>query len=382
MNEENQPSIANGNQAQPKHQIDDNPSWQIPSPQVPNGANPAEAYARQQLNQAYHQSPPPAQPAYNPYRPTESAYHVPPDSDEQIQTPATQSELPQTLNQHQVAPTAYVQQTDLLPNQQAVHGSVETEPRSVEEIKKQLLGTVRNNSRPTRTGRFKPILTALTVGIAFMFISYNEVAIAQIRQYISPGSSLSTPVILDPNTEVNISDEPRIIIPKINVDVPVVYDEKSYSEERIQAALERGVVHYGETALPGQIGNNVIVGHSSNNFFNSGKYKFAFVLLDRLETGDTFILHYKGTRYIYKVFNKEIITPDNFKLIQPTDTPVTTLITCTPPGTAWRRLVVQAEQISPSIEEAKQSDTKLPTDFDTPVPGASPSFWSRLTDIF
>lgn len=260
----------------------------------------------------------------------------------------------------------------------AVHGGVEELPRSVAEIKQQLLSNVRQGSRDKTPSRWKPIMTALIVGLSFMFVSYNEVAIAQIRQYISPGSALTTPVIIDPDSNVAISDEPRIIIPKINVDVPVVYDEKSYDEGRIQAALERGVVHYGQTALPGQIGNNVIVGHSSNNFFNSGKYKFAFVLLDRLETGDTFILHYKGERYIYKVFRKEIITPDDFSLIQPTDKPVTTLITCSPPGTSWRRLVVQAEQISPSTDTAKQSETTLPTDFDTPVPGNAPSFWDRI----
>jgi sortase A len=193
---------------------------------------------------------------------------------------------------------------------------------------------------------------------------------------------LTTPVIVDPTTEVAIGKDAKLIIPKINVDIPVVYDVETFDEADIQAGLERGVVHYGNTALPGQNGNNVIVGHSSNNFFNTGKYKFAFVLLSRLDEGDNIILHYKGTRYIYRVTNKQIIQPDDFSLVQPTATPVVTLITCDPPGTSWRRLVVQAEQISPDPSGAQASDTHIPEDIQTPVPGNAPSIWQRIGDWF
>ena len=33
---------------------------------------------------------------------------------------------------------------------------------------------------------------------------------------------------------------------------------------------------------------------SSNNILNKGKYKFAFVLLKQLESGDTFMIQYKS----------------------------------------------------------------------------------------
>lgn len=250
------------------------------------------------------------------------------------------------------------------------------------ELKKQLLAEVAGANKPKRMQRWKPILTAALVGFSYLAISYNEVAIAQVKQYISPGAALTTPVIVDPTEEVAIGNEPKLIVPKINVDIPVVYDVTTFDETAIQNGLERGVVHYGNTALPGQVGNNVIVGHSSNNFLNTGKYKFAFVLLNRLEEGDNIILHYKGTRYIYRVFNKEIIQPSDFRLVQPTDEPVVTLITCDPPGTSWRRLVVQAEQISPNPDGAEASDTHIPDDIQTPVPGNAPSIWQRLGELF
>lgn len=253
---------------------------------------------------------------------------------------------------------------------------------SVAELKKQLLAEVAGANQPKPLERWRPLISAVLVGLAYLAITYNEVAIAQVKQYISPGAALTTPVIVDPTTEVAIGKEPKLIVPKINVDIPVVYDVTTFDETAIQQGLERGVVHYGNTALPGQIGNNVIVGHSSNNFLNTGKYKFAFVLLNRLEEGDNIILHYKGTRYIYRVFNKEIIQPNDFRLVQPTTKPVVTLITCDPPGTNWRRLVVQAEQISPDPAGAEESDVHIPQDIQTPVPGNAPSIWQRIGEWF
>src|SRR5690606_19356372 len=137
-----------------------------------------------------------------------------------------------------------------------------------------------------------------------------------------------------------VSKEAKVIIPKINVEIPVIYDETSVAEADFQEALERGVVHYATTSQPGENGNTVIFGHSSNNIFNSGKYKFAFVLLNRLEPGDTFMLHKDGVRYVYKVFDKKIVSPTDFSVLNPVEgkTATASLITCDPPGTTLNRL--------------------------------------------
>lgn len=227
-----------------------------------------------------------------------------------------------------------------------------------------------------------PLMISFTVGFLVLLAQYNQVIFALAKQYVSPGNSLHSPIIIDPNAKVDVGPESRIIIPKINVDIPVVYGLGSRDESAIQAALEDGVVHYHETAVPGQAGNNVIVGHSSNNFLNSGKYKFAFVLLDRLELNDTFILHYKGVRYVYKVTNKQVIEPTDFSLTTPTKQPTVTLITCTPPGTSWRRMVVQAQQISPTPTakqiKATPASADIPSDTPEVVPGNSPSLLNRI----
>ncbi|HEX9153408.1 MAG TPA: sortase, partial [Candidatus Saccharimonadales bacterium] len=175
---------------------------------------------------------------------------------------------------------------------------------------------------------------------------------------------------------------PEVIIPKINVQIPVIYDEPSVTEASVQRALERGVIHYASTVNPGEQGNAAVFGHSSNNIFNKGKYKFAFVLLHELVPGDIFYLTYNKTVYTYKVFDKKIVPPTEVSVLGGVaDKPATaTLITCDPPGTSTNRLVVWGEQISPDpAGAATPTITNTPsTATPTELPSEGPTLWSRF----
>ena len=141
-------------------------------------------------------------------------------------------------------------------------------------------------------------------------------------------------------------------------------------------------MHYADTALPGQDGNIVIVGHSSDNIFNPGKYKFAFVLLNRLASGDTFYIQKDGKRYVYEIYKREVVSPTDTSVLGLQDQPATaSLITCDPPGTSARRLVVIGKQISPAIASNKPaaSQNKAAIESQT-IPGNAPSLWSRLSN--
>jgi LPXTG-site transpeptidase (sortase) family protein len=144
--------------------------------------------------------------------------------------------------------------------------------------------------------------------------------------------------------------ENRIIINKINVNAPVVYDQTSTENVLFQHALRSGVVHYGATVMPGEAGNVALFGHSSGLPWTPGVYKFVFTLLDKLQAGDEIIVDYNGTRYIYRINSTEVVSPDNINVLKPTDPKKHSLelITCTPVGTSKNRLVVHAEQISPN----------------------------------
>jgi LPXTG-site transpeptidase (sortase) family protein len=139
-------------------------------------------------------------------------------------------------------------------------------------------------------------------------------------------------------------------------------------------------VHYPTTSLPGQNGNTAYFGHSSNNIFNPGKYKFAFVLLHEMVPGDTFYLTKDSKVYVYKVFSRTIVDPSNVGVLDPVagHSATATLITCDPPGTSLKRLVVVGDQISPdpaaNTAAAQQAVTNIPA---TSLPGNGQTLWGR-----
>ncbi|HTB48879.1 MAG TPA: class E sortase [Verrucomicrobiae bacterium] len=218
----------------------------------------------------------------------------------------------------------------------------------------------------------------MIVVIIFLFGFFNEVIIAP---FIQPSRvAAATPLIIS-STSVAPTTTPEVIIPKINVEIPVNYNETSTDENAIENDLEDGVVHYPTTVLPGQTGNAAFFGHSSNNIFNKGKYKFAFVLLHTLVPGDTFYLTYGDKVYVYKVISRTIVDPSDVGVLGPVpgQTATATLITCDPPGTSLHRLIVVGQQISPDPSGNTQpTTTATTTSTPTSLPGNGPTLWSRF----
>lgn len=234
----------------------------------------------------------------------------------------------------------------------------------------------------TSKQHFQSALFGLGVGsfvvLIMLFGFFNERFIAP---FVTPSRSVSDTPIIVSNSTATTDPTPKVIIPKINVEIPVVYDEPSVEEAAIQTALERGVVHYATTPTPGETGNVVVFGHSSNNILNKGKYKFAFVLLKRLEVGDTFYLTKDKVQYAYRIYKKDIVKPTELGVMNTQDKPSTaTLITCDPPGTSLNRLVVVGEQISP--DSSKNVASKAPAAANQQsasiIPSNAPSLWQRI----
>ncbi len=147
----------------------------------------------------------------------------------------------------------------------------------------------------------------------------------------------------------------RIVIPKIGINAPIVNgigidsllgEDWKQLEKDIQGGLQSGVVHYPGTAKPGQNGNFFLTGHSSYYAWDPGDYKEIFSLLGKLEVGDTYTVYYDQQKYSYEVTSKEIISPkDTDVLDQPADYEISTLMTCWPPGTAQKRMILTAKRI-------------------------------------
>lgn len=107
--------------------------------------------------------------------------------------------------------------------------------------------------------------------------------------------------------------------------------------------LGKHLVNYPGTALPPKMGNAVIFGHSTlPQLFNNNDYKTIFATLYKLQVGDEIFADIASISYKYKVASITVVDPDDTSLLaQQYDDSYITLITCTPPGTTWKRLVVK-----------------------------------------
>jgi sortase A len=139
------------------------------------------------------------------------------------------------------------------------------------------------------------------------------------------------------------------------------------------AQLEKGPAHYGDTQLPGQIGNFAVAGH------RVGKGE-PFLNIDKLRSGDAVIVETKTWWYVYRVLGKpkgadpqdnmteipvknhdpvevpgrEIINPSQGEVVLPipnhteyseadAQVALMTMTTCHPKFTAEHRMIVHAE---------------------------------------
>lgn len=142
----------------------------------------------------------------------------------------------------------------------------------------------------------------------------------------------------------------RIIIPRINKNVPIVKVNSANLIKRdwgalesdIQQALKTGVVHYPGSAEPSENGNVVITGHSSYFSWDPGRFKDVFALLHQVAVGDTIIVYHQQKQYFYQVYETQIVAPDKVDILTQKGDNRLTLITCTPIGTNLKRLVVFA----------------------------------------
>jgi len=145
----------------------------------------------------------------------------------------------------------------------------------------------------------------------------------------------------------------RIIIPKIGKNVPIRFTSdknlknKNFDqlEKDILKDLQSGVVHYPGTAMPGNKGNVFITGHSSYYPWDNGKYKNVFALLPSLEKGDEFTIFYNQKKYRYKIFQKDVVNPDNVNVMDQGSERIATLMTCYPVGTNLKRMIIRAHLI-------------------------------------
>lgn len=255
---------------------------------------------------------------------------------------------------------------------------------AITQLRSEIRQKVRQSAQTVKKSRhFVPVLAGTLVLITVLAIQFNRPIVGAIVAYTSPGTIEPQNIIVDPTVNVQVGPEPRMIIPKINVDAPVVYGVGADHTSQMKA-MESGIAHFaiaGANAVPGQVGNAVFAAHSSNDAFARGDYKFVFAQNEKLTKDDVIYMNYNGTRYTYKVTSTEVVLPSEVSKVQlNTDKPMLTLISCVPLGTAEKRLLIFAEQISPDPSGAtEQSVSTEPAASSTTIPGKpSPTLFERL----
>ncbi len=134
-----------------------------------------------------------------------------------------------------------------------------------------------------------------------------------------------------------------LIIPKIGANVEIFPNVDASKPEAYLPVLQKGVAHAAGTVFPGVAGNIYLFAHSTDAFWNVGRYNAVFYLLKELERGDEIDVFSNGVRHTYKVTEKKIVDPSEVEyLTRPLPYEQLTLQTCWPPGTTFKRLIVIA----------------------------------------
>ncbi len=127
----------------------------------------------------------------------------------------------------------------------------------------------------------------------------------------------------------------RILIPAIGVDAPVVEGDD-------WETLKTGAGHLIGSANPGERGNCVISAHNDI-------YGEIFRDLPDLTVGDEITVQTVSTSYTYRVEQTRIVDPtdpSSVRVLDPTSTPVLTLVSCYPYRVDTHRIVVIASLVT------------------------------------
>ena len=145
----------------------------------------------------------------------------------------------------------------------------------------------------------------------------------------------------------------RLIIPAINLDVPLVEsrvtNQKDFSETAFDSDLENWVVKYPTTPNPGEEGNAFFFGHTSQEYWKKNPYGTVFRNIPQLRENDKIQIVWEWVLYEYKVLKTVVVKPKDVN-----NTYITfweewkeyiTLMWCYPIWRIDKRMMIFAERI-------------------------------------
>ena len=145
----------------------------------------------------------------------------------------------------------------------------------------------------------------------------------------------------------------RLIIPAINLDVPLVessvVNQKDFSETAFDSDLENWVVKYPTTPDPWEWGNAFFFGHTSQEYWKKNPYWTVFRNIPQLKENDKIQVVRDWVLYEYKVLKTVVVRPrdvnDTYVNFGEIWKEYITLMWCYPIWRIDKRMMIFAEKI-------------------------------------
>jgi sortase A len=167
------------------------------------------------------------------------------------------------------------------------------------------------------------------------------------EKFVSPVPKFASPVLAQNSWEYTdwLPKGQKTVAQKINyfISIPKLKISQALVEYG-GTDLKEHLIGWADSPLPGRPGNNIIFGHSAlPTFYDVKNYHTIFTYLPSLKKGDQILVDYDGVAYKYEIFDLQTVDPEDFSILeQRFDDSYLTLVTCVPPGTYWKRLMVRA----------------------------------------
>lgn len=179
-----------------------------------------------------------------------------------------------------------------------------------------------------------PFLPTMFYAVKGGLVGSSSVKFGQIMPYND--TAYANNGVINGANETSKNYENILIIPKIGVRIKII---DSLNEA---SALNKGAWRFPYGSSPDKGGNTSL---SAHRFKYLPPHSETFYLLDKLEIGDRFTIIWEGKEYNYRVASSKIVSPNAGEVLNPTERPTVTLITCNPVFSIKQRLVVAGELI-------------------------------------
>ncbi|MDD5475973.1 MAG: sortase [Syntrophales bacterium] len=173
------------------------------------------------------------------------------------------------------------------------------------------------------------------VAFIFLYLAINWQEIGWVFHYETAQDAVESAFL-----EGETKEEGKILeVPALNLYVPIVF-ATSVAEKDLKDDLDRGVVLFPGTSIPGEGGQAVILGHSAPEGWPNIKHDWVFSDLEDLKEGDEVIVHWDKRKMTYRVSETIFIDRGAMLPEEKEGEDSLIMISCWPPGKNIRRIAV------------------------------------------